>query len=615
MHRLGITIFDITDPSDVRYCFVDFYGMESERAVDLMTPLSARTYLEAYYEIDATDDDVGLLPLLDSFQGRNLVTVEALEETWPSEYWQGHDSVEDVEGSHPQDPSGTESKGFTGNPQTNSIKSLREQSMDNFLGLLLDPTQDTTALLAEVELLNDFIPKLRRRLYDEAATLSPSDIVLNLLYKALSQDVEVDLSPFSMLPVEHISTLVGRLRNGKMRSLNLSNMTHITDSDLEAILKARDVSSTQEATTMPVPAPTMAGDLTSVILLDTPNISLDFIADHLGHCDVYHTGLFRRALHVPYKYGRDEEMLSILSFKGADIVSQMVWVGISSAQSCDGQLRTAEGHFDWNNLKFSAKDRYLFDTPKTLEYKNFLLDIPMPVSKTLQGLQRLLRYLGAAELAWVSDWTRATARCLATTSTLGVAAAPNCGIGPLSAELYNVNCQGYHNGVEPRIGQFLQANQWAIVLIYEAFDVRDQDRLDSKFQSMLKSSALLEEPGSLPAGDKVDKTTYKPQKRLRYALAKALTQSESSTAQYLVADVPGYIKHVWGDRGAETDRLNAWWASESSAFDGAAGYYDDDDLQACLRRIYSHEGFGLTSPAELQGASSIEDAMKKTTIS
>ena len=27
----GITIFDISEPSNVRYCFVDFMGMESDR--------------------------------------------------------------------------------------------------------------------------------------------------------------------------------------------------------------------------------------------------------------------------------------------------------------------------------------------------------------------------------------------------------------------------------------------------------------------------------------------------------------------------------------------------------------------------------------------------------
>ena len=57
MHRLGITIFDITSPSHVSYCYVDFYGMESNHPVQLMTPLSAKTYVEAYMDLDKPKDD------------------------------------------------------------------------------------------------------------------------------------------------------------------------------------------------------------------------------------------------------------------------------------------------------------------------------------------------------------------------------------------------------------------------------------------------------------------------------------------------------------------------------------------------------------------------------
>lgn len=48
----GITILDITDLSNVRYCFVDYFGMESEGEVPLHTPLDGWTYLRAYYDDD-----------------------------------------------------------------------------------------------------------------------------------------------------------------------------------------------------------------------------------------------------------------------------------------------------------------------------------------------------------------------------------------------------------------------------------------------------------------------------------------------------------------------------------------------------------------------------------
>lgn len=49
----GITIIDITEPSTPRYCFVDFFGMESRREVQLMSPLDAGTWLRAYEQADA----------------------------------------------------------------------------------------------------------------------------------------------------------------------------------------------------------------------------------------------------------------------------------------------------------------------------------------------------------------------------------------------------------------------------------------------------------------------------------------------------------------------------------------------------------------------------------
>ncbi|KAL8750763.1 MAG: hypothetical protein Q9184_006310 [Pyrenodesmia sp. 2 TL-2023] len=161
----------------------------------------------------------------------------------------------------------------------------------------------------------------------------------------------------------------------------------------------------------------------------------------------------------------------------------------------------------------------------------------------------------------------------------------------------------------------LQGDRWAIILIYEAFNARDQDELDKELESVSALRDGQEGSGPLPAGDGVTtKPTFKPQKRLRYALAKALPQVESSTPRYLVTDVPGYVKHVLGGQGAEIDRLNAWWASATSAFAGAVGYYDDNDMEACLGRIYSDEGFGLTSRVS-HGTGSVEEAMKNVTIS
>lgn len=63
----GITILDITDLFNVRYCFVDFCDMDSDREVPLHTPLDGRTYMRAYHD---DGDDVVL---------KNKVAVDGLE--------------------------------------------------------------------------------------------------------------------------------------------------------------------------------------------------------------------------------------------------------------------------------------------------------------------------------------------------------------------------------------------------------------------------------------------------------------------------------------------------------------------------------------------------------
>lgn len=83
----GITIIDISDLNDVRYCFVDFFGMESEHEVPLMTPLSGSVYLAAYHQLDGPQS-IGLMDIVEDLNPWKLVTAEALEDTWPDNGWQ-----------------------------------------------------------------------------------------------------------------------------------------------------------------------------------------------------------------------------------------------------------------------------------------------------------------------------------------------------------------------------------------------------------------------------------------------------------------------------------------------------------------------------------------------
>lgn len=551
----GITVFDVTEPANPRYCFVDFMGMESEREVDLDTPLSARTYLEAYYELhDPANDEVGLLPLVESFQNRSLITKEALADTWPDGAWE-HQSPSNVDSTDPLDLGGLDI--------ADKPKSLRNQAMDQFLDVLLDPSeQDVHTLMAETDHLNDFVPSLRRRLYDQASILEPSAKNIGLLHKALEGVTTVDLSLFKLWSAEHLSAVVSHLQAGVdgLKVLNMSNMPDLTEAELAAIMKLEDGKATPH--------------LNTIIILETPKISLDFVAKHFGKYDVYHSELFRRALYLPHlsRYGAAPP--PALQFDAPDNISQLVWVGISTAQSWDKKFRLEDGHFDWNTLKYSTHMGSGYGRDPNLSYMTFMLDIPLPIAKATQGLRRLLQYMPLVQTYPFDNVFAGGARCFATTSTLDD---DGYSIGPLSQTLSEERQYLRDDPAGSGRNQYLKPGHWAILLIHEAFNARDQEQLD-------RYTTLDENEDKTPA--------YKPVKRLRYMLAQATPDSSTSGSRFLTVDVPTYIDSVLKDDADQIRTIKTWWAKEMANVKTGVSFYDEQDAQAILDRVYSKEGFG-----------------------
>ncbi|KAL8877953.1 MAG: hypothetical protein Q9192_008557, partial [Flavoplaca navasiana] len=547
-------------PANPRYCFVDFMGMESERRVDLNTPLSARTYLEAYYELDDlndANDEVGFLPLIESFKSKSLITKEALAETWPDGAWDYQiPSDSHVDSIDPPDLGGLDI--------ADKPKSLRNHAMDQFLDLLLDPSeQDVHTLLAETDHLIDFVPSLRRRLYNQASFLEPSATNIRLLQKALVGVATVYLSPFKLWSAEHLSAVVSHLQTGVdgIKVLNMSNMPDLTEAELAAIVKLEDGKVTPH--------------LNTIIILETPKISLDFLAKHFGKYDVYHSELFRRALYLPHRLRHGPPPPPALQFDAPDNISQLVWVGISTAQSWDKKFRLEDGRFNWNTLKYSTHtgSGYRRDTDPT--YMTFMLDIALPIAKTLQGLRRLVQYMPLVNTFPFDNIFAGAARCFATTSTLDD---DGYSIGPLSQTLSEER-QPYIREDPAGSGrnQYLKPGHWAIILIHEAFNADDQEEVD-RYRTLDESE---------------DKTpAYKPVKRLRYILAQANPDASTSGSRFLTVDVPTYIDIVLKDNADLIRTMKTWWAKETADVMSGMTYYDEQDAQAILERVYSKEGFG-----------------------
>ncbi|KAL9013472.1 MAG: hypothetical protein Q9173_001828 [Seirophora scorigena] len=555
----GLTIFDITDLDHVRYRFVardheqkDFFPRFR------LEPLPARTYWGVYAHRLRRNEPDESFPLLQLFQGRGLVTVGALNGTWPHRKWHEISSITgDEQQNHTKSPkhaaSGSAAATNAGlssgkqltEPWENTLparmKSLRDQSMDNLLELLLHSAHDNSGLVAEAEIFPDFLAKLRCRLYDNAATLQPTNPVIDLLHKALKEEAEVDISVFKEFAASDLALLVAKLRGGRMRVLNLSNMPELTEPDLHQILDIHQLPSAMaepEAKNSAL-ATSSITDLRAIILLESPKISLEFLSEHLGHYDVYHSALFRRPMEREgtIAYFHRKERLKVLQFGAANIVSQLVWVGTTTIQAGDSKLRLENGHCDWSSLKYSA-EAYSHDVDQhtELKYKNFLLDVPSPAAKIVRSLQRLTQYL--SKVSGLEDWPKAAARCFATTSNLDD---DGYSVGPFSTTLYQERSHG-RDLVESGKNHALMPGQWAIILVHEAFDARLRMIVDD-YESKTINDAT-EEPKTCP----VQKQEPKPKslKRLRYAFVKALSDLDPSKQHLLVTDLSGYVEDVTG---------------------------------------------------------------------
>ncbi|KAJ7047474.1 hypothetical protein C8F04DRAFT_9306 [Mycena alexandri] len=98
----GITVFDITDPTNPAYCFVSVGGVKG------WTPLTAERYVRAYYPVPnekqkekegIKETEEAVLKTIDALSGERLMTLDMLAEAWPHEYSAVPNPTKDVAAS------------------------------------------------------------------------------------------------------------------------------------------------------------------------------------------------------------------------------------------------------------------------------------------------------------------------------------------------------------------------------------------------------------------------------------------------------------------------------------------------------------------------------------
>ena len=575
--------------------------MESERSVQLMTPLTARTYLEAYYDLSDPENSI-MLPLLKDLNEWGVIPVETLRDTWPEGEWEEPESDEATADEVAVAPKLEK----LANTTLDTSKSLREGAMNTVLQALLDGP-DKNGLLPEAELLPDFVPRLKEKLYEQSSALKPAPYILDLLCRALEEEMDVDLSLFTTFTAEDLSLVVSRLRkHGKMQTLCLSNTASLTAEDVQVVLRG-------------------ATGLQALYLLDDPQISAQGLGSSplLKDCEFYSSDLLRQAIKSETGYSSSyyfessvadskvpNDVVPVSQLYGNNDTSQLVWIGVSDQQALDKDHRLASGLINWETLRQEKRRTNFGWSGDGLRYKRYRIDMPLCTSRTVAGLLCLLQWGSSSDLYDVEQFSNGAALSFALASTIKADQDP-LGIGPLAPGLYRDRNLSPHPADEAH--EYLEPGKWALILVHEAYNAPSQeflDRCQRKGPAGADSDSEDDNPlGRTTKGEgslagmmalllgpkdpfenkgKNQGLPFRAYKRLRYAFVTPCIEPQVSGHDFTVADISAYLRQTAGKHNEISDER----LKKLVELDGSAGFYGDEDIHDILPKVFPKQSIG-----------------------
>lgn len=222
-HHDGISVFDITDLSNIGCSFLFIRGENFEEAEEPdLTPqdmiLSAARYIRYYKPKKLSEEQSSIISQCSAL---SRVSIAALKSRWPEVNWRT--DLNDGNGS------------FT-EIQPSQSPNLKEISIARLLeeGLQHDPAN--MAWLSHAQELQDFNALARSRLYDNPNLVSlPSGP--DLLAHVIGDQQLLDLSPFTQLRPADIMHVLRKMNSDRQfeRSLYLPDLKDISKEELSSI--------------------------------------------------------------------------------------------------------------------------------------------------------------------------------------------------------------------------------------------------------------------------------------------------------------------------------------------------------------------------------------------
>lgn len=418
----AITIIDISEPHNVRYCFVRYkpYSLP----VPSMTPLSAATFLfdsfdgddgddveeaecdeDSDYDEESDEDSEGEedwesddcnheewnfneIPetgshespverarmIAEGFKGRQLMSTHSLNSTWPREDWKGLVQASSV----------STNQALRSSSQAIPLRTL---ALDKLIQTALtDPEFDMSWICQLADLLEDFLPRLRNSLYKESFDLVPSPTSIRVIVLAFQDVPGFRLGAFQKFELDdYLSVVSGLQEKVKLSTLNLSGNIKLGSDSLRRILQ-------------------ITPSLGTLYLMDNPSLSLESVLDvlnenRLNAPNLYHPELFSLFLHHRARRPEPDEY-KIKFPTGASTKSpaiQILWV-FACASELDQYSCKSCGTTHWDNFTADIRrrgkysDLSSYDSPG-LNYGRFSLKHGLiSPSKLVTGMSQFAEF-------------------------------------------------------------------------------------------------------------------------------------------------------------------------------------------------------------------------------
>lgn len=599
----AVTIIDISEPHNVRYCFVGYspYSLP----VPLMTPISAASHLFDSYdgdgegddeeggeegeegdeeseedsgyeeesdedsegeedgEVDAyheeADDDIPQTHSHDSpvewartiakgFEGRQLISIHSLNSAWPRENWKGL-----VEAS-----SDSTDQALLSSSQVTSLRTL---ALDKLIETALtDPGFDMSWISELADLLEDFLPRLRDSLYNCSVDLEPSPTSIRVIVRAFQDVPGFRLGAFQEFEMDDYLSVIGGLQQkAKLYALNLSGSAKLDLEGLERILQ-------------------YTSSLKTLYLMDNPSLPLHAVLDilhenRLSVTNVYHPDLFGMFLHHRARLPLiDEYQMKFLT--GASTKSpvvQILWVFTCASELDEYNCRSCGVHWD----KFTAdirsrgknSDFSSYDSPG-LNYGRFSLKHSLlSPSKLVTGMSQFAEY-SLNNKSWTrhsyDSYAQAAATSFAMASSSVRGSKYQVGPVPVMLSMDPLSPMTIVDDAAPEyLFSTLLPGDWSLLILHE-HDYYKHFTMDTNLPDL--------------------------KKKWRYAFITTRSDANSyipNENEIVVADMDTFLAEVAGDEAME---LGEYWEQVQAKFDGIEPC-DEKAVRALWRGLFCEKEY------------------------